>query len=702
MKTPNEKETDKRISSLLSAVERQAAGPDRQFLEELQANSTAEFLRYSAKGAEPSEGAISMWRAIMQSRITKLAAAVMIAGVVGLYLFFGDGQGRLYAQVMEAFEQAGSIYAVGYSFEDGQKKKAYELWYQRDLGLRTEEVRRGKTHARLDDGRYEWEYLEGNDFAVQTQNRQGHLRLPGELTEPSRYLKDCVREPKGDITLDSLPSRLYVRTRPANGQSPAVKSMIWIDEQMRFRRYEERQLLGGLWQTIELATISYDVPIAPELFAADFGPDVKIIKAEDVTLNLFPLEGAIATKEVAGLVFAVHELKRNGAYVFTTCSIRPADNIRDELRNYKHSGDQLDPEHYGDISLTSWWQRRENGELEERPYAHTMLGYYQVGDVLIRCFASLPKAQWAGVDDEFELSVSITPFDRLRELLAQKGQSGRAEVFRPLFTLPLPAEDTPFDEIAANMYEVAKLMAPLKPIRLEPRPSSISVEEFTAHIERKLVGLRPMEELWQSVGSQVVVKLVDKEGRPIVGARIGSDIRSQNGQLHWYYQNGQRDCAVSDADGKVVLQGQQMFHPGASRQNSCMLFAVQEQERSAGLTPVTDRDFGQTIQLTMLPACRVHGLFVCPELNDRADTLNRSVNTYLSYVGQGMVRRVLCHDTDKQQFEALLPPGRYEMNCESHDANRKWIARANRLLDVPANKPELDLGQIVLKPQDYE
>jgi hypothetical protein len=245
-------------------------------------------------------------------------------------------------------------------------------------------------------------------------------------------------------------------------------------------------------------------------------------------------------------------------------------------------------------------------------------------------------------------------------------------------------------------------MAPLKPIRSEPKPSSISVEEFIADVERKLVGLRPMEELWQSVSSQVMVKLVDEEGRPVVGARIGTDIRSQDGQLYWYYQGERRDCAVSDADGKVVLQGQQMFYPGASRQSSCMLFAVQEQEQLTGLLPITDRDFGQTVQLTMQSACRVYGRFVCPELSDKADTLNRSVRTYLSYVGHGMVRRVLYHSTDKQQFEALLAPGRYEMSCESHDANRKWIARASRMLDVPQHERELYLGQIVLKLQDYE
>ncbi|KPL19765.1 MAG: hypothetical protein AMJ75_12485, partial [Phycisphaerae bacterium SM1_79] len=553
MKAQNDKQTDKRISSLLSAVDRRATEPDKQFLDNLRERSSEEFAAHSAgrrkRSAETTP--ISIWRIIMKSRMTRAAAAAAIIGAFGFYLFFGDGQATLYAQVMEAFQQAKTIYAVGYSFEDGQKKKAHELWYQQGLGLRTEEIRGGKACTRLDDGRYEWEYLQGNDFAVQTESTR-KMRLPGEITEPSRYLKECTRDPNGDMEVEGLPCSLYTHTHPGDDERPAVKSMMWIDQKMRFRRYEEQKCVDGLWQEIELATISYDIPIERRLFTADFGPDIRILKPQDSIADLFPLEGAIATKQVMGLVFAVHELKRNGDYVFTTCSIRPTEDTRNQIRNYKPLDDKPDFKHYGDLYLTSWWERRENGELEERPYAHTILGYYQVDDVLVRCFASLPKAQWPGVEDELELSVGISPMGKLRELLLEKGQESRTQVFRPLFTLPLPDEETAVDGIAANLYEIAKLIAPLRPIRLEPRPSKITSEEFAAEVERKLVGLRPMAELWQSVSSEIVIKLVGENGRPVAGAQIGSDIRSDDGRLYWYYQNKRRDCAVSDADGKVV------------------------------------------------------------------------------------------------------------------------------------------------------
>jgi hypothetical protein len=640
----------------------------------------------------------SMWRIIMKSPITKLAAAAVIIGVFGLFLFVGDGQATLYAQVMEAFEEAKTIYAVGYCLEDGQMKEAYELWYQQALGLRTEETYQGKTRTSLNNGRYEWEYLQGNNFAIQTESIR-KLQLPGELTEPSRYLKRCRRDPDGDVEVDGSLCALYTHTRPGDDETPPVKSMVWIDKQLRFRRYEEQKFLDGVWQTIELSTVAYDIPIESRLFTADFGPQIKIIKPQDAIESLFPIKNAIVVKETMGLVFAVHELKRNGSYIFTTVSVRPTTDTRDQIRNYTASGDRPGLKQCGDLYLTSRRQRKENGDLEERPYAHTELGCYQADDVLIRYFASLPMAQWQGVNDKFELSACIFAMGGLRQLLVEKGQTLQTE-FR--VTLPLPAEDTAVEEIALNLYERAKLIAPDKLLRLEPRPSNITSEEFASEVEEKLLGLRPMKELWRSTGSNVTLKLVDEGGRPVVGAKIGSDIRSHDGRLYWYYQNAEKDCAVSDADGAVVLQGEQMFHPDLPAQSSRMLFAVQEEKHLAGVAPVTGQTFGKTITLTMQPACRVFGRFVCPELSDNADVLNRPVDTYLNFFGNKMMYLVFCHRTNKQEFEALLMPGQYEMSCESHDANKKWIARVGRLLVVPKGKRELNLGTIILKLEDYK
>jgi hypothetical protein len=77
MKAENNKKTDKRVSSLLSAVDRGVAAPDEQFLDKLQKQSSAEFLACSADRIKTRR--VSLWRAILKSPITKLAAAAVIA-----------------------------------------------------------------------------------------------------------------------------------------------------------------------------------------------------------------------------------------------------------------------------------------------------------------------------------------------------------------------------------------------------------------------------------------------------------------------------------------------------------------------------------------------------------------------------------------------------------------------------------------------
>ena len=55
MKAQNDKHEDKIMSLLLSAVDQGANEPDRQFLDKLKEQSTAEFLAHSADSNKQSE-----------------------------------------------------------------------------------------------------------------------------------------------------------------------------------------------------------------------------------------------------------------------------------------------------------------------------------------------------------------------------------------------------------------------------------------------------------------------------------------------------------------------------------------------------------------------------------------------------------------------------------------------------------------------
>ena len=75
----NNNEKDKRFSKLLSTVEKGNVLPDKQFLAQLRERSAIEFEAYSSKSDNyPQTETISIWRIIMNSKITKIAAAAVI------------------------------------------------------------------------------------------------------------------------------------------------------------------------------------------------------------------------------------------------------------------------------------------------------------------------------------------------------------------------------------------------------------------------------------------------------------------------------------------------------------------------------------------------------------------------------------------------------------------------------------------------
>ena len=115
MKAQNDQHKDKRMSLLLSAVDHGANEPDRQFLDKLKEQSTAEFLAFSTDCNKQPEKTIpiSIWRIIMKSRITKLAAAavIVIAVLVCIRQFGGsiDGTTVAWAKVIETIENAHTL-----------------------------------------------------------------------------------------------------------------------------------------------------------------------------------------------------------------------------------------------------------------------------------------------------------------------------------------------------------------------------------------------------------------------------------------------------------------------------------------------------------------------------------------------------------------------------------------------------------------
>jgi hypothetical protein len=109
MKAQNKKPAEKRLFSLLSTVDQRGPAPNREFLNTLREQSATEF-SVSSKTPERTATPISIWRIIMTSKITKLAAAavIVIAALVCIHQFGGsiDGTTVAWAKVIETIENA--------------------------------------------------------------------------------------------------------------------------------------------------------------------------------------------------------------------------------------------------------------------------------------------------------------------------------------------------------------------------------------------------------------------------------------------------------------------------------------------------------------------------------------------------------------------------------------------------------------------
>ncbi len=114
--TTDSNNKDTRFSKLLSTVEKGKVLSDRQFLDQLRDETLEEFEMYTVESEDQfTAPTASIWRIIMKSRITKIAAAavLIIAVLIGINQFGGsvDVSSVAFGRVLEYFQRS------SYSFD---------------------------------------------------------------------------------------------------------------------------------------------------------------------------------------------------------------------------------------------------------------------------------------------------------------------------------------------------------------------------------------------------------------------------------------------------------------------------------------------------------------------------------------------------------------------------------------------------------
>jgi len=423
----------------------------------------------------------NIWRIIMKSKITKLAAAAAI--IIALFFLFSDDHKTLYANAVEALEQARTIHIVIKEYRDGKWFKDHEIWYDRKVGIVEEERYEGRTDMRIDNGRYEWRYASGKEFIVQLKSYQDNNAFARQCcAEWLRY--DPNRVSSGDMIINGIPCDMYVLS------DSGAKVSIWVDGKNYVRQVEQSTELSD--QRVESrASVEYDIVIDPDRFLPELGQDVKVINPREWIEELYSLDTAIFTRKCLGFVFAVHELKACGnGLKYMVCSTRLSDQTRREI------GTRHPWTYYGQSDLFDRYD-------EMYSYDHPiLLGRLTHDGVRIDWYLLLPSNEKVRQSPGCDVDVRVNTANQLEEKCKAEGLPTNEKFRLNIVMQESQGGKASVREIVKQVYSLGEKLDPVvhsflltqvitkadgKKIQAWRRPAiQLSEEEYNEDVEQRV------------------------------------------------------------------------------------------------------------------------------------------------------------------------------------------------------------------------
>jgi thiol-disulfide isomerase/thioredoxin len=176
----------------------------------------------------------------------------------------------------------------------------------------------------------------------------------------------------------------------------------------------------------------------------------------------------------------------------------------------------------------------------------------------------------------------------------------------------------------------------------------------------------------------LVVRLVDKAGKPVAGADAG---------LYYYFvrSTGKWDFVLgtkSNAAGLVE------FRDKSQRNKPLRIYARHVKRQLVALRVISDEEAKHTMALVLEPQCRVTCRVACKDLDDRGRALSRVAGLVRS---QGTAVTESSDLPAGSTIEFLLPLGKFDLETlavETHVVTTP--------IEIKKNQLELDLGAIDL------
>jgi len=198
-------------------------------------------------------------------------------------------------------------------------------------------------------------------------------------------------------------------------------------------------------------------------------------------------------------------------------------------------------------------------------------------------------------------------------------------------------------------------------------------------------------------------RVVDPDGKPVSDAKAG--VTADWSFRHQYpnrpYVRVRRTVGgrtpVADSTGIVTVAREEIFRDGWPADRPMALFVWDAAGRRAALIEVRLTDVGTSRQVTLSPACHVQGTLTSSGLQALGQALEWA-NTYVYWNERH--RPVQCASKE-QDFEFLLPPGRYKVRAygtDTYHATQEFTIHAGETerkitLDLPADRVSTLIGK---------